>query len=78
MGDKHGDYFYLGRRCTIQRRRQKLIEEAPSPKVDESLRKKMGECAVQIVKTTDLVLGAVKFSMRRTTSILWKWMRIQD
>ena len=44
MGDKHGNYVYLGERdCTIQRRRQKLIEEAPSPKISESLRKKMGE-----------------------------------
>ncbi len=49
--DKHGNGVYLGERdCTTQRRRQKLIEEAPSPKVSDSLRKKMGECAVNIVK----------------------------
>src|SRR5690606_10649757 len=42
MGDKFGNYVYLGERdCTIQRRRQKLIEETPSPCVDESLRKKL-------------------------------------
>jgi acetyl-CoA carboxylase biotin carboxylase subunit len=51
LGDMHGNYLYLGERdCTIQRRRQKLIEESPSPRVDESLRKKLGEAAVKIVK----------------------------
>lgn len=63
MGDKHGNYVYLGERdCTIQRRRQKLIEEAPSPKVDEGLRKKMGECAVAIVKAAKYhSVGTVEF-----------------
>ncbi|MGB7979076.1 MAG: acetyl-CoA carboxylase biotin carboxylase subunit [Chlamydiales bacterium] len=63
MGDKHGQYVYLGERdCTIQRRRQKLIEEAPSPKVGESLRKKMGECAVNIVKAAKYhSVGTVEF-----------------
>lgn len=63
MGDKHGNYYYLGERdCTIQRRRQKLIEEAPSPKVSESLRKKMGECAVAIVRAAKYhSVGTVEF-----------------
>jgi acetyl-CoA carboxylase biotin carboxylase subunit len=63
MGDKHGNYLYLGERdCTIQRRRQKLIEEAPSPKVSEELRKKMGECAVAIVKAAKYYsVGTVEF-----------------
>lgn len=63
MGDKHGNYVYLGERdCTIQRRRQKLIEEAPSPKVSESLRKKMGECAVNIVREAGYYsVGTVEF-----------------
>lgn len=63
MGDKHGNYVYLGERdCTIQRRRQKLIEEAPSPKIDESMRKKMGECAVNIVKAAKYhSVGTVEF-----------------
>ncbi|HEX2583444.1 MAG TPA: acetyl-CoA carboxylase biotin carboxylase subunit [Chlamydiales bacterium] len=63
MGDKHGNYLYLGERdCTIQRRRQKLIEEAPSPKVDASLRKKMGECAVAICKAAKYhSVGTVEF-----------------
>jgi acetyl-CoA carboxylase biotin carboxylase subunit len=63
MGDKHGNYLYLGERdCTIQRRRQKLIEEAPSPKVSDSLRKKMGQCAVDIVRAAKYhSVGTVEF-----------------
>ncbi|MBU6382871.1 MAG: acetyl-CoA carboxylase biotin carboxylase subunit [Verrucomicrobia bacterium] len=63
MGDQHGNYVYLGERdCTIQRRRQKLIEEAPSPKIDDSLRRKMGEAAVSIVKAAGYYsVGTVEF-----------------
>jgi acetyl-CoA carboxylase biotin carboxylase subunit len=63
LGDLHGNYVYLGERdCTIQRRRQKLIEEAPSPKVSPRLRKKMGECAVAIVKAANYSsAGTVEF-----------------
>ena len=63
LGDKHGNYIYLGERdCTIQRRRQKLIEETPSPKVDSSLRKKLGQCAVDIVKAAKYhSAGTVEF-----------------
>jgi acetyl-CoA carboxylase biotin carboxylase subunit len=47
LGDKHGNYVYLGEReCSIQKRYQKLIEESPSPFVDEALRKKIGDTAV--------------------------------
>lgn len=63
MGDKHGNYVYLGERdCTIQRRRQKLIEETPSPKIDESMRKKIGEAAVNIVRAAGYYsVGTVEF-----------------
>jgi acetyl-CoA carboxylase biotin carboxylase subunit len=62
-GDKHGNYVYLGERdCTIQRRRQKLIEEAPSPKISDEMRKKMGECAVAIVREAGYYsVGTVEF-----------------
>lgn len=51
VGDKHGNYLYLGERdCTIQRRRQKLIEETPSPVITASMRKKIGEAAVAIME----------------------------
>jgi len=46
LGDEHGNIVWLGEReCSIQRRHQKLIEEAPSPIVDEDLRKKLGDAA---------------------------------
>lgn len=63
MGDKYGNYVHLGERdCTIQRRRQKLIEETPSPILDESMRKKMGECAVNILKEAKYhTVGTVEF-----------------
>src|SRR5216683_3391309 len=49
LGDKHGNVIHLGEReCSIQRRNQKVIEEAPSPLVDEATRQKMGEQAVAL------------------------------
>lgn len=63
VGDKHGNYLYLGERdCTIQRRRQKLIEEAPSPRLTPALRQKIGECAVAIVRAAKYhSVGTVEF-----------------
>ena len=59
IGDKSGNYVYLGERdCTIQRRRQKLIEETPSPVVTPAMRKKMGEAAVAIVKAAEYYSAA--------------------
>jgi acetyl-CoA carboxylase, biotin carboxylase subunit len=52
VGDKYGNFIHLGERdCTIQRRRQKLIEETPSPVLTDSMRKKMGQAAINIAKT---------------------------
>jgi acetyl-CoA carboxylase biotin carboxylase subunit len=51
LGDQHGHVVYLGEReCSIQRRHQKVIEEAPSPVVDAALRKQMGEAAVRLAQ----------------------------
>ncbi|MDN3505791.1 MAG: acetyl-CoA carboxylase biotin carboxylase subunit [Simkaniaceae bacterium] len=63
IGDKHGNYAYLGERdCTIQRRRQKLIEETPSPILTPAMRKKIGEAAVGIVKAAKYhSVGTVEF-----------------
>lgn len=63
LADKHGNYIHLGERdCTIQRRRQKLIEETPSPMLTPQLRKKMGEAAVNIAKAAKYhTVGTVEF-----------------
>ena len=51
MADKYGNVVYLfERECSIQRRHQKLVEEAPSSILTEKLRKEMGECAVKVAK----------------------------
>ncbi len=63
LGDKHGNVIYLGEReCSIQRRNQKVIEEAPSPLLDESTRRKMGEQAVALAKAVKYdSAGTVEF-----------------
>jgi len=63
LGDKRGNYIHLGERdCTIQRRRQKLIEEAPSPFITPKLRRKMGQAAIHIVKEVGYYsAGTVEF-----------------
>ncbi|MBI3211600.1 MAG: acetyl-CoA carboxylase biotin carboxylase subunit [Simkania negevensis] len=63
LGDQYGNYVHLGERdCTIQRRRQKLIEETPSPFLDDSLRKKIGEAAVDLVRAAHYhTVGTVEF-----------------
>jgi propionyl-CoA carboxylase alpha chain len=63
LGDKHGNVIYLGEReCSIQRRNQKVIEEAPSPLLDESTRRKMGEQAVALAKAVNYdSAGTVEF-----------------
>src|SRR5579863_3155115 len=63
FGDKHGNVIYLGEReCSIQRRNQKVIEEAPSPLLDAGTRKKMGEQAVALSKAVGYdSAGTVEF-----------------
>ena len=63
LGDKHGNVIYLGEReCSIQRRNQKVIEEAPSPLLDEATRAKMGEQAVALAKAVNYdSAGTVEF-----------------
>jgi propionyl-CoA carboxylase alpha chain len=63
LGDKHGNVIYLGEReCSIQRRNQKVVEEAPSPLLDEATRKKMGEQAVALARAVGYdSAGTVEF-----------------
>jgi len=63
MADSHGNTIHLAdRECSIQRRHQKLLEEAPSPFMDEPLRKKMGELACRAAEAVDyLNAGTIEF-----------------
>ncbi len=65
LGDHHGNHVYLfERECSIQRRYQKVIEEAPSPSITAETRRAMGEAAVQVAKACDYVgAGTVEFVM---------------
>ncbi|WP_286791445.1 acetyl-CoA carboxylase biotin carboxylase subunit, partial [Thalassospira sp. UBA4513] len=63
LADKHGNAIYLGEReCSIQRRHQKVVEEAPSPFIDPATRKAMGEQAVALARAVDYCsAGTVEF-----------------
>ncbi|GAA4321526.1 acetyl-CoA carboxylase biotin carboxylase subunit [Pontixanthobacter gangjinensis] len=63
LADTHGNFVHLfERECSIQRRHQKVVEEAPSVVLDDKLRKQMGEAAVKVAKACDYVgAGTVEF-----------------
>ena len=69
LGDSHGNYVYLNERdCSIQRRHQKVIEEAPSPFVDAEMRKAMGEQAVALARAVKYEsAGTVEFVVSGAT-----------
>src|SRR5216684_922591 len=63
LGDEHGNLVHLGEReCSVQRRHQKVIEEAPSAAVNDDLRSRMGQVAVQVAKAAGYAnAGTVEF-----------------
>ena len=63
FGDEHGNVVYLGEReCSVQRRHQKVMEESPSPIVDEDMRRRMGEVAVRVAKAANYFnAGTIEF-----------------
>jgi len=67
LGDKLGHLVHLGERdCSVQRRHQKLIEEAPSPVVDRDLRARMGEMALRVARSVNYSsAGTVEFLVTR-------------
>jgi acetyl-CoA carboxylase biotin carboxylase subunit len=65
LGDQHGNVVHLlERECTLQRRHQKVVEECPSPVVDETLRQRLGETAVKAARAVDYYsAGTIEFLM---------------
>jgi acetyl-CoA carboxylase biotin carboxylase subunit len=63
LADEHGNTVYLGEReCSLQRRHQKVLEEAPSPIVDSDMRRRMGETAVRVAQAANYTnAGTVEF-----------------
>src|SRR5688572_8952986 len=73
LGDKHGSIIHLGEReCSIQRRNQKVVEEAPSPLLDEATRRQMGEQAVALAKAVGYdSAGTVEFVVGQDRSFFF-------
>ena len=73
LGDSHGNIVHLGEReCSIQRRHQKIIEESPSPRVDENMRMAMGNAAIKLAKKLKYEsAGTVEFLVDDKTGEFW-------
>ena len=67
LADEHGNIVHLGEReCSIQRRYQKLLEETPSPALNDELRENMGKTAVRAAKACEYVnAGTIEFLLKR-------------
>ncbi len=73
LADEHGNTVYLGEReCSLQRRHQKVLEEAPSPIVDADMRRRMGEVAVRVAEAAGYTnAGTVEFLVRPAEEFLF-------
>lgn len=73
LADKHGNVVHVGERdCTIQRRLQKLVEESPSPAIDSTIRKKMGDASVQAARAVNYIgAGTIEFIFDRTSEAFY-------
>ncbi|XP_072035077.1 methylcrotonoyl-CoA carboxylase subunit alpha, mitochondrial-like isoform X2 [Amphiura filiformis] len=76
FGDRHGNYVYLFERdCSVQRRHQKIIEEAPAPGLSEDVRKRIGEAAVKAARAVNYVgAGTVEFIMDKNQNFYFMEM----
>ncbi len=76
MADQHGNCIHLGERdCSIQRRHQKLLEEAPCPVLTPELRKKMGDCAVAAAKSVGYTsVGTFEFLLDKDNNFYFMEM----
>ncbi|MCI9140091.1 MAG: acetyl-CoA carboxylase biotin carboxylase subunit [Lachnospiraceae bacterium] len=81
LADEYGHIIHLGERdCSIQRNHQKMIEEAPSTAIDDSLRERMGEAAIRAARAADYVnAGTIEFLLEKTGAFYFMEMntRIQ-
>jgi len=73
LADQHGNIVHLGERdCSVQRKHQKLVEEAPSPALDQGLREKMGDAAVRICKAAKYEgAGTVEFLLDKNKNFFF-------
>ena len=76
LGDKFGNYVHLGEReCSIQRRNQKLLEEAPSCAIDEATREKMGNAAIALAKAVGYYsVGTIEFLLDKNNDFYFMEM----
>jgi len=81
LGDNYGNIIHLGERdCSLQRRNQKVLEEAPSPRMNEELRKRMGDVAIKAAKAVEYKnAGTIEFLLDEDGSFYFMEMntRIQ-
>ena len=76
MADRHGNIIHLGERdCSLQRRHQKILEEAPSACLDEETRRKMGEAAVAAARSVGYQnVGTVEFLLDKNNNFYFMEM----